>query len=449
MRILVIDDVEIQRITIRDELKDFGHEVEICASGIQALDVLKRNQFDVILTDLKMSGMSGIELLSKIKEHSIGGEVLIMTAYATIKNAVEAIHLGAYDYLTKPIEFDELKKILDHIEELIQLNKENKFLRSQLKERYSFGKIIGKSSVMLKVYKQIVVVAPENVTVLITGKTGTGKEILADTIHHNSHRSKNPLVKVSCAALSKDILESELFGHERGAFTGAHQRKIGRFELARGGTIFLDDVDDIPLESQVKLLRVLQEKVIERVGGTEIIPVDTRVLASTKVNLLTLVEEGRFRSDLYYRLNVFPLKLPPLIDRREDIPLLLTHFFKEYSIEPILISDKTMSILIDYNWKGNVRELKNLVERLSIICKCNPIEPECLPLEILEGNPRFSRTTEKQSTNVNMTDNVSRYEYGLIQEALNKANGNKAEAARILGIPVSTLKSKLTNTNND
>ncbi|MFQ5753217.1 MAG: sigma 54-interacting transcriptional regulator, partial [bacterium] len=279
--------------------------------------------------------------------------------------------------------------------------------------------------------------------------TGTGKEIIAETIHYNSHRSKGPLIKVSCAILSREILESELFGHTKGAFTGAQNEKKGRFELANEGTIFLDDIDDIPIDLQVKLLRVLQEKEIERVGGTTAIPVDVRVIASTKNDLYLLSQEGRFRSDLYYRLNVFPIYLPPLRKRKEDIPLLLEHFLQ--SMNPDLIrkvADETISILLDLPWEGNVRELKNLVERLSVNCKCNPIVPKCLPLEIVDRHKQHFRNSIKLERGSPLPETVKRFEMGLIKEALTITHGNKEKAAKILGIPVSTLKSKLRKNNH-
>lgn len=443
MRILIVDDEEIQRITMRDEIKDRGHNVTICSSGAEAKELVGSNHYDVIISDLKMPGMTGVQLLEELKGSDFQGEFLIMTAFATIQNAVEAIRLGAYDYLTKPVEFESLFKILAHIEDFNHLSKENKYLKEQLDGRRSFGNIIGKSSVMQQVYSQITSISPEDISVLIVGETGTGKEVVADTIHHNSKRRSKPLVKVSCAALSREILESELFGHERGAFTGASHKKIGRFEKASGGTIYLDEVDDIPLDLQVKLLRVLQEHEIERVGSTKPIRVDVRILASTKVDLKQLVDEGRFRSDLYYRLNVFPLHLPPLRERKEDIPLLLDHFMIGFKGEATQIDERAISILLEHDWEGNVRELKNLAERLSITCKCTPIEPECLPLQFLEGQERYYFTNPKEKKNLPLSESVSRFENGLIREAMIKADGNKAKAARLLGIPSSTLKTKL------
>ncbi len=415
MKILVVDDEEIQRVTIQDDLQDAGYEVTALEAPLLALELLQKEKFDIVLSDLKMPKMDGIQFLKEIKKIDENIEVLIMTAYATVKTAVDAIRCGAYDYLTKPFELDELLQILSHLEKLKKLTTENILLRRQLLERHSFGSIIGKSEAMQKVFEQVEVVSPTDTTVLITGETGTGKEVVAETIHYNSHRSNGPLIKVNCAILSREILESELFGHTKGAFTGAHNEKKGRFELAKNGTIFLDDVDDIPQDLQVNLLRVLQEKEIERVGGTKTIPIDVRVIASTKNDLYTLSQEGGFRSDLYYRLNVFPINLPPLKDRKEDIPLLLEHFLK--SANPDLIQEvdeKAIPILLDYPWEGNVRELKNLAERLSVNCKCNPIVPDCLPVEMIERHQRYYFTSIKQKSGISLPETVERFEKRLI-----------------------------------
>ncbi len=444
MKILVVDDEEIQRVTIQDDLRDTGYEVIALEAPLLALELLHKEKFDIVLTDLKMPGMDGIQFLREIKKIDNNIEVLIMTAFATVKTAVDAIRCGAYDYLTKPFELDELLQILSHLAKLKELTTENVQLRRQLEERHSFVSIIGKSEAMQKVFEQIEIVSPTDTTVLITGETGTGKEIVAETIHYNSHRSNGPLIKVNCAILSREILESELFGHTKGAFTGAQNEKKGRFELAKCGTIYLDDVDDIPLDLQVKLLRVLQEKEIERVGGTKTIPIDVRVIASTKNDLYTLSQDERFRSDLYYRLNVFPISLPPLKERKKDIPLLLEHFLK--SMNPSLIrkvDEKTISILLDLPWEGNVRELKNLAERLSVNCKCNPIVPECLPVEMVERQQQYYQIPIKQESGSSLPETVDRFEMGLLKEALAASLGNKEKAAKILDIPVSTLKSKL------
>lgn len=444
MRILIVEDEEIERISLQDDLRDAGYETLAVESAIQALKVLENEHFDVILSDLKMPKMDGLQFLQRVKSRNESIDVIMMTAYGSVKNAVEAMRLGAYDYLTKPFEIDELLQILQRLQQWRDLIAENVNLRQQLQERHSFGKIVGKSAKMQQIYQQLETVAASETTVLITGETGTGKEMVASAIHFNSARANGPFLKVSCAVLSKEILESELFGHVKGAFTGAIEDKKGRFELASGGTIFLDDVDDIPLDLQVKLLRVLQEKEFERVGSAQTLRTDARVIASTKQNLYQFAREGKFREDLYYRLNVYPIELPPLRDRREDIPLLFRHFLQEFrSADVPDIDGKAMAMLLEHPWEGNVRELRNVAERLALACKCDPIVAECLPLEILSGSERFHFTPKNLATNWTLDQAVAQFEFGLIEEALRKTAGNKARAAELLGLPVSTLKSKL------
>lgn len=444
MKILLLEDETIQRITVRDDLLDAGHSVADFESPKEALKVLKKQTFDAILSDLKMPGMDGIEFLTEVKKISSSTEVIIMTAFATVGSAVEAMRQGAYDYITKPFELEELLQRLARIEKMLNLSKENIQLRQQLKVRHSFERLVGKSNSMKKLIDYLEIISPTNSTVLITGETGTGKELVAEAIHYHSLNAKKPFIKISCAILSRDILESELFGHEKGAFTGALRQKIGRFELAKDGSIFLDDVDDIPLDLQVKLLRVLQEREFERVGGTTIIPFKARVIISTKKNLYELVKKGKFREDLYYRLNIVPVYLHPLRDRKEDIPVLIDYFLK--TINPNYIpklDKKTVSILLDYPWEGNIRELKNLVERLSVVCKCNPIIPKCLPSEILENRHSslpLPNTPENFST---LPETLAQYEIETISHAISAFYGNKEKAAKKLGIPVSTLKSKI------
>ncbi|MEE8481369.1 MAG: sigma-54 dependent transcriptional regulator, partial [Desulfobacterales bacterium] len=318
MKILIVEDEDILRISIGDDLKEEGFDVSLSKSPILALDLLVKEEFEVALVDYKMPEMNGIELLKKIKERQPDCTVIIMTAFGTIQTAVEAMRLGAYDYITKPFSNEELVLAIERIVEVQSLKRENIELKEQLKERHSFHKLIGKSKSMQEIYDLSSMVANSDSTILITGETGTGKEMVADAIHYTGLRQDSPYIKVSCALFSKDILESELFGHEKGAFTGAINDKKGRFEIADRGTIFLDDVDDIPLELQVKLLRVLQQFEFERVGGTETIKVDVRIIAASKANLLEKIKKGEFREDLYYRLNVVPIHLPPLKERKED-----------------------------------------------------------------------------------------------------------------------------------
>lgn len=444
MKILIVDDEEIQRISLQDDLQDAGHEAVAVENPQFALDLIRKETFDVVLSDLKMPEMDGTTLLRNIKGIQPKTTVIMMTAYATINSAVEAMKLGAYEYLTKPFNTDELLLILNRIKTYRRVVEENIELKKQLESRHSFGKIIGKSIPMQDVYKQLEIVAPTDSTVLIEGQTGTGKEMVANAIHYNSTRKNKPFVKVSCAMLSKEILESELFGHERGAFTGAVRQKKGRFELANNGTIFLDEVDDIPVELQVKLLRVLEERTFERVGGTQTFKIDVRVIAATKKDLRELVAQGKFREDLFYRLNIYPIKLPPLTKRREDIKILFEHFIKDFIRQNMPeIDPKVYKHLMDYPWPGNVREFKNMVERLTLSCKCDPITPDCLPYDIFTTHAPLTLQTRQPNESAALDDAVAQFEKALILEALQKAGGNKAKAAEKLQVPPSTLKSKI------
>ena len=441
MKILIVEDEDILRISIGDDLKEEDFEVSLSKSPILALDLLEKEEFEVALVDYKMPEMNGIELLKKIKERQPDCTVIIMTAFGTIQTAVEAMRLGAYDYITKPFSNEELILIIKRIEEVQSLKRENIELKEQLKERHSFHKLIGKSKSMQQVYDLSSMVANSDSTVLITGETGTGKEMVADAIHYTGPRQDNPLIKVSCALFSKDILESELFGHEKGAFTGAITDKKGRFELADRGTIFMDDVDDIPLELQVKLLRVLQQFEFERVGGTETIKVDVRIIAASKANLLGKIKKGEFREDLYYRLNVVPIHLPPLKERKEDIPLLIDAFVEKYSSNRSMqISNQVMDYLLNYSWPGNVRELENLIERLASTVPDGNVIRSQLPPEIIweEICP------QEECLDGSCYDEVmKRTEINLIKSALEMSGGNKAKAARLLKLKPSTLRSKI------
>ena len=364
-----------------------------------------------------------------------------MTAYGTIQNAVEAMKIGAYDFITKPFSNKELILTLNRIAEFLTLKKENIELKEKLRERHSFHNIIGKSKPMKQIFDLLEIVAHSDSSILITGETGTGKEMVADAIHYAGIMQNRPYIKVSCALLSKDILESELFGHERGAFTGAMNDKKGRFELADGGTIFLDDVDDIPLTLQVKLLRVLQHKEFELVGGTETIKVDVRVLAASKENLLEKVKKGEFREDLYYRLNVVPIYIAPLRERKEDIPLLLEAFAEKYASEKKMkITKRALDFLFNYSWPGNVRELKNLVERLALTAHGKDITPSLLPSEIMCQDIY----PEEIKTDGNAFDDImNSTELNLLKQALDMTGGNKARAARLLKLKPSTFRSKI------
>ncbi|HHL39189.1 MAG TPA: sigma-54-dependent Fis family transcriptional regulator [Deltaproteobacteria bacterium] len=448
MKIAVVDDEKIKRITLTDSLIMAGHEAASFEEPVSALEAVKAGGIDLVVTDLKLPVMSGMELLRRIKEHNPDLPVIVMTAYATVDTAVEAMKLGAYDYITKPFTSEELMLIIERLSEYRALLHENIELKRAISERYSFGNLIGKSKEMQNIYDLIESISTRDATVLIVGESGTGKELIAHAIHYNSLRKHRPLIKFSCAALTETLLLSELFGHEKGAFTGAVKERKGRFELADGGTIFLDDVDDIPLPMQTKLLRVLQEKEFERVGGTTTIKVDVRVIAATKVDLLERVREGRFREDLYYRFNVIPLKLPPLRGRKEDIPLLIEHFVDKYSKgeeDRKTFSSEALRLLMDYGWPGNVRELENMVERILAMTRNPVVEPSDLPDVVfdpgdLKRDIHFARILDSGDS---FDEAVSAFEKRLITMAIKKAGGNRSEAARMLKLKRSTLQDKV------
>ena len=441
LNICVIDDEEILRVTITGDLQDEGHNVIDFESPVNALKYIKQHsEVDLIITDIKMPQMDGIELLRKVKEINSQINVIMMTAYGTVKSAVKAIKLGAFDYITKPFEPEELINLINKIAEISYLQKQNKVYKKHFENKYELKSYYGESENLKKIKENIQLVSTSDATVLITGETGTGKELIANIIHYHSNRSNKPLIKVSCAILSKNVFESELFGHTKGAFTGADKERTGRFEEADGGTIYLDDIDDIPLDLQVKLLRVLQENEIEKVGSSKTVKIDVRVIASTKADLNKLVEEGKFRRDLYYRLNIFPIALPALRDRKNDIPILFDSFLNDFSNgRKFTVDEEIYGLLKDYSWPGNTRELKNLVERLLILTRDNNISKDILPAEF--------QTVEKLSKSKvegnNLVEIVSNVEIMSIKNALAKSGGSKNRAAEILGIPVSTLRSKM------
>jgi DNA-binding NtrC family response regulator len=392
-----------------------------------------------------MPDLDGLQFLEKVKNLRPDTFVLMMTAYGSVETAVEAMKKGAYHYLSKPFEMDELIVQIEHIEELCRVTRENQQLRAQLKETQG-DTFVGQSEAIQESMKLVDKVAKTDSTILITGETGTGKELLTQTIHNNSLRKDKPFIPVNCAVLSREIFESELFGYEKGAFTGAHATRQGRFELADGGTIYLDDVDDIPLDLQVKLLRVLQERQFERVGGGVPIEIDVRVIASTKADLRKLVEEGKFREDLYYRLNVFPIHLKPLRERREDIPVLVDYFIKNKFAKDVQVSQSVLDALQKYDWPGNVRELKNIVERLLLLAENGKIHASSLPAEILRSG---SEQQSPELGNDSLDEMVRAFEKSLIQQALQQSDGIKAKAAELLKIPATTLRSKISKLGNE
>jgi len=442
LKIMVVDDERILRVTIADDLKDAGYMVREFADANGALNGLREFEPDVVITDIKMPGITGIELLSKIKNFNPEIAVVVMTAHGTVETAVQAMKLGAYDYLLKPFITDEILLILERICELYSIKNENKVLRKSIGQKFDFSSFIGESENNQDLFHLIKLVAEKDSTVLLTGETGTGKEHITNIIHFNSQRKNKPFVKVSCAILSREIFESELFGHVKGAFTGADQDKKGRFEMADTGTLYLDDIDDIPLDLQVKLLRVLQEREIEKVGSSSTIKIDIRLIASTKKNLLQLVKEGTFREDLYYRLNIFPINLLPLRERKRDTKIIFKHFIQTFSENRILpISEDVFDRLIKYRWPGNIRELKNIAERMVILASNDKvIGLKHIPLEI--KNDSLSAIHNIIGTKP-LEETLSEIEIASINFAMEKSNQNKSKAAEILGIPPSTLRTKM------
>ena len=441
MKVFIVDDERIIRVSLVDDFRDEGYQVWEFASATSALAQIKEHKPQIIITDVKMPEMSGIEFLKKIKEFDPNITVILMTAFSTVSDAVQVMQLGAQDYITKPFDNQKLVNSVNNIRYLNKIKIENKTQVKKITEKFDFSSYVGSSEMVQQVFELIEIVASKSTTVLITGETGTGKELITNVIHHNSNRKDKPLIKVSCAILSREIFESELFGHEKGSFTGADDKKIGRFELADTGTIYLDDIDDVPLDLQVKLLRALEEREIERVGSKQAVKIDIRVIASTKKDLRELVEQGKFREDLYYRLNVFPINLSPLRSRGSDVIELTKYFVDKFSEnEKIEIDKEVFDALLNYNFPGNTRELKNLCERLVLLSKNNRISAKSLPLYISASEVKLnSENFENKPLNEIMED----IEKNIIENAMNKAGGNKAKAAEILGIPASTLKSKL------
>jgi two-component system, NtrC family, response regulator len=448
--ILIVDDEKNYPLVLSAVLQEEGFETLTANSGHEALAVLEHSDVDLVLTDMKMPRMDGIELLERIKENDPELPVIMMTAYGTVEKAVEAMQKGAYNYILKPFDNEQLILYVNKAMEMYRVVKENRRLRSAIESRYSFGNIIGKSKPMQAIFESIRKVAPANATVLIEGSSGTGKELVAKSIHFNSQRRNKPFVAVNCAALAESLLESELFGHEKGAFTGAISMKKGRFELADQGTLFLDEIGELSLSLQVKLLRVLQEKVVERVGGTRPIFVNIRLIAATNKSLKEEIQAGRFREDLYYRLNVVPIMLPPLSDRLEDIRLLAAHFIQKHAEErqgaPAVTGlDKEVErIFFDYSWPGNVRELENVIERAMVMCPGGTIKVDDLPREFRQN---VSKQTELNTNGLHpeatLYETLAHVEKEMILRALKKADYVQTHAAALLGIGKSGLNQKL------
>lgn len=445
-RVLVVDDEPLKRITLQIELSEQGYEVYEAADAQSARKLFESKPVDVVVSDVRMPGMNGLDLLAYVKRTRPDVEVILMTAYATVDTAVQAIKRGAYDYITKPFTTQELLEKLDRIfaaRTPVETNGEVETL----------GRLIGRSPGMKRLFAQLKAVADTDRTILLCGESGTGKELLAEAIHAASRRRDNPLIRFSCAALQPSVLESELFGHERGAFTGAHRQKAGRFELADTGTILLDEVDDIPTELQVKLLRVVEQREFERVGGETPVKVDVRLICATKRDLLQLVREGRFREDLYYRLNVISLNIPPLRERTEDIPILAQHFIEKHAglvgDRRITISSHALDELMRHSWPGNVRELEHVLERALAFCGGEEILPaHILPLSGEQPEAASTTTLEiSDSGKQGLSETVADIERRLILMALRQCGNNQARAAQRLGIPRTTLRDKMAKYN--
>ena len=435
--ILLIEDEKIMRVTLEDALKGEGYEVMSFEAGGSALQSMKSNSFDVAVTDVRLPDMDGFDIVREITRTK-DAPVIVMTAYGTIKDAVEAMKLGAFDYITKPFALDEFLLLIERALEIKRLKEENIRLKKDLNKCYCAPNIIGESAEMKKVFSLIEKVSVSDSTVLILGESGTGKELVATTIHYQSNRKGRPLIKVNCAALPEGLIESELFGHERGAFTGAVKRKPGRFELANGGTIFLDEIGDLPLSTQSKILRVIQERQFERVGGTVTLNVDVRIIAATNKDLEAEVKAGRFREDLFYRLNVIPIILPPLRERREDIPGLIEFFMDRYRkklVKNVRFSRHAVEMLLAYDYPGNVRELENIIERCVTLSIAEVIGKDELPSFITSDTPG--------TKSLFLSDIAADAEKGHIIRVLQTTQGNKTKAAEILGISRKTLWEKM------
>ncbi len=441
--VLVVDDEPEMRTLVQDVLQDHGHHVAVAASGKEALKRLGEEEYGVVLTDLRMKEMQGIELLSEIKRGYPNTNVILMTAFGSVETAIEAMKQGAYDYLVKPIKNDELLRVIDRAVREAELRREVDRLRREVHKEYSFHQILGKSKAMREVFDLIRRVADSPTNVLITGESGTGKELVAKAIHYNSERRDAPFVPVNCAAIPDTLLESELFGHMRGAFTDAKTDKRGLFEEAQKGTLFLDEISELPLLLQAKLLRAIQEREIRRVGATRPVSVDVRIIAATNLVLAEEVKAKRFREDLFYRLNVIEIRLPPLRERNEDIPLLVDAFLRkcaEASHKELRgMTEAALALMIDYQWPGNVRELENVIERAVTLARGAKIMPEDLP-STLQGTRGDRRVIAEAA---DRTLPLSEVENEYILRILEKTGGNKYQAAHILGIDRKTLYRKL------
>jgi len=439
-RVLVVEDEQKLRRVIQLELAAAGYEVDQAGSAEAAFQLAERA--DLILTDLKLPGLSGLEMLAQIRRQNSHTPIIVMTAFGTVESAVEAMKAGAFDFLPKPFSMDHLMAVVRKALEVSALRDENRQLREELGRRYQFDNIIGRSAAMREILATVTRVAPTRATVLLAGESGTGKDLIARAIHYHSPRRERPFVKINCTALPENLMESELFGYEKGAFTGAVATKLGKFEQADTGTVFLDEIGDVPASIQVKLLRVLQEREFERLGSNKTRQIDVRIVAATNADLRAALEQGTFREDLYYRLNVIPINILPLRQRKEDIPFLAEHFVAKHAAalgaRATSLSDEAVRCLREYHWPGNVRELENVIERSLVLCAGERLEADDIKLDT--GPPSRSQRGEAILPE-GMT--LDEYEQALIREALTRAGGNKSQAARLLGLTRNALRYRL------
>lgn len=448
-RILVVEDEDKLRRVMQLQLLSAGFAVDQARSAEEALPFL--DKADLVLTDLKLPGMSGQELLALIHRQNANLPVVMLTAFGSVETAVEAMKAGAYDFIPKPFSLDHLMQVVNKALEVRSLRDENRELREQLGHRYRFDNIVGRSRPMQEIFATVMRVAPTRATVLLAGESGVGKDLIARAIHYHSPRRDRPFVKINCTAIPENLMESELFGYDKGAFTGATVSKPGKFEQADTGTAFLDEIGDVPGSIQVKLLRVLQEREFERLGSNKTLRIDVRVIAATNADLRAALEQGTFREDLYYRLNVVPINIPPLRDRREDIPYLAKHFVEKLSAElgsaAKAISESAIDALMQYHWPGNVRELENVIERSLVLASASTLEPADIRLDAMP-KPRIPNA---QPSGFSLPEGMSldEYEQAIIREAMKKANGNKSQAARLLGLTRNALRYRLSQMGMD
>jgi two-component system response regulator PilR (NtrC family) len=442
-KILIVEDEKSMRDVLSILLEDEAYHVTTASDGIEGIELLRDNIFDLVITDIKMPKADGFEVLKYVKEVSPNTLVVMITAFGTTESAVDAMKKGAYDYVHKPFKIDEIRMIVKNAFEKKRLREELSLLREKFQTSFRLENIIGKSPNMQDLFRLIPRVADSNSSVLITGESGTGKELVASALHNLSPRKNKNFVTINCATFPEGLLETEMFGHMRGSFTGAVQSKAGLFEIADGGSFFLDEIGEMPLPLQSKLLRVLENGTFRRVGGTSDITVDVRVISATNKNIKESVSTGTFREDLYYRLNVVPISIPPLRERKDDIPLLLDHFLSKYSKNPKRISPDALHFLMKYRWKGNVRELENIVERVALLCDRDVITPDDLPDEIIRSAADPRALPEIEDSGIDLEAVIEKIEKEYLLKALEKAGGVKVEAAKLLNLSFRSLRHRL------